>query len=57
MAQLKFNKHLQFQNFSEIFDCNMTRLRNTNLGVFIQCQSTRTIFRNRNMGQSLFKEH
>ena len=34
----------------------MTRLRNTNLGVFIQCQYTRTILRNKNMGQSLIKE-
>ena len=33
----------------------MTRLRNTNLDVFMQCQCTRTILRNKNMGQSLFK--
>ena len=35
----------------------MTRLRNTNLGVFIQCRYTRTILKNKNMGQSLIKKH
>ena len=35
----------------------MTRLRNTNLGVFIQCRHTRTILKNKNMGQSLIKKH
>ena len=35
----------------------MTRLRNTNLDAFIQLQHTRTILRNKNMGQSLFKKH
>ena len=35
----------------------MARLRNASLGVFIQCQHTRTILRNKNMGQSLFKKH
>ena len=35
----------------------MARLRNTSLGVFIQCQYTRNILRNKNMGQSLFKKH
>ena len=35
----------------------MTRLRNTNLDVFIQCQYTRTILRKKNMGQSLLKKH
>ena len=29
----------------------------TNLDVFIQCQYTRTILRNKNMGQSLFRKH
>ena len=28
-----------------------------NLGVFMQSQYTRTILRNKNMGQSLFKKH
>ena len=37
--------------------CGMTRLSNTNFNVFIQCQYTRTILRNKNMGQSLFKKH
>ena len=45
------------QNFDEIFYCGMTRLRNTNLDVFMQCQYTRTILINKNMGQSLFKKH
>ena len=35
----------------------MTRHRKTNLGVFVQYQHTRTILRNKNMGQSLFKKH
>ena len=35
----------------------MTRLRNTNFGVFIQCRYTRTILRNKNMGESLIKNH
>ena len=45
------------QNFDEIFYCGMTRLRNTNFDVFMQCQYTRTILTNKNMGQSLFKKH
>ena len=52
MGQSLFKKHSKFQNFDEIFRCGMTRLRNTNLGVFIKCQYTRTILRNKNMGQS-----
>ena len=35
----------------------MTRLRYTNVGVFIQCQYTKTILRNKNIGQSLFKKY
>ena len=35
----------------------MTRLRNTYLYVFIQCQHTRTILRKKNMRQSLFKKY
>ena len=57
MGQRNFKKHFKFHNFSEIFYCGMTRLRNTNLGVSIQCQYTRTISRKKNMGQSLFKKH
>ena len=57
MGQRNFKKPIEFHNFSEIFYCGMNRLRNTNLGVFIQCQYTRTILRNKNMGQSLFKKH
>ena len=48
-------KQPKFQNFDEIFYCDMTRLANTNLGVFMQCQYTRTILRKKNMGQSLIK--
>ena len=33
----------------------MTKLRYTNVGVFIQCQYTKAILRNKNIGQSLFK--
>ena len=57
MGQSLFKKHSKFQNFNKIFYYGMTRLRNTNLDVFIQCQYTRTILRNKNMGQSLFKKH
>ena len=35
----------------------MTRLRNMNVDVFIQCQYTKTISRKKNMGQSLVKTH
>ena len=35
----------------------MARLRKANLSVFIQCQYTGIILRNKNMGQSLFKKH
>ena len=54
MGQRNFKKLFEFHSFSQIFYCNMNRLRNTNLGVFIQCQYTRTILRNENMGQSLY---
>ena len=57
MRQSLFKKHLKFQNFDEIFYCGITRFRNKNLDVFIQCQYTRTISRKRNMGQGLFKKH
>ena len=36
---------------------SIAELKNTNSGVFIQCQHTRTILRKKNMGQSLFKAH
>ena len=49
MKQSLFNKHSKFESFNEIFYCDMTRLRNTNLDVFIQCQYTRTIIRNKNI--------
>ena len=35
----------------------MTRLRKTNLGGFLQCQYERTILRNKNTGQSVFKKY
>ena len=57
MGQRNFKKHFKFHNFSEIFYCGMTRLRNTNLSAFIQCQYTRTVSRKKNMGQSLIKKH
>ena len=56
MGQRSFKKHFKFHNFSEIFYCGMTRVRNTNLSVFIQCQYTETSLRSKNMGQSLFKK-
>ena len=57
MGQSLFKKHSKFQNFDEIFYCGMTRLRNTNFDVFIQCQHTGTILRKKNMGQSLLKKY
>ena len=53
VGHIHFKKLMKFQNFDEICYCCMTRLRNTSLGVFIQCKYTRTILRNKNMGQSL----
>ena len=50
MGQSLFKKHSKFQNSDEVFSRGMTRLRNTNLGVFIQCQYTRTISKQKNMG-------
>ena len=57
MGQSLYKKHSKFQNFDEIFYCDMTKLRNTNLDVFIQHQYTRTISRKKNLGQDLFKKH
>ena len=57
MGQRSFKKHFKFLNFSEIFYCGMTRLRNTNLSGLIECQYTRNILRNENMEQSLSKKH
>ena len=57
MAQHNFRKPFDFHNFSEIFYCGMTRLRNMNLSVIIQCHYVRNILRNKNMGQSLFRKH
>ena len=50
-------KPFEFHNFSEVFYCGMTRLRNMNVDVFIQCQYTKTISRKKDMGQSLVKTH
>ena len=55
MRQTLFIKYSTFQNFDAIFYCDMTRPRNKNIDVFIQCRYTRTISRKKNMGQSLFK--
>ena len=57
MGQRNFKKPFEFRSVSEIFPCGMTRLRNTSLGVFMECQYTRTILRNENVGQSLFKKY
>ena len=56
MGQRNFKEPFEFHSFSEIFYCGMTRLRNKNLDVFMQCQHTITILRNKNMGQSLFNK-
>ena len=57
MGHRNFKKYFKLYNFSEIFYYGMTRLRNTNLSVFMQCQYTRTILRNKIVGDSLFKKH
>ena len=58
MGQSLFKKHLKFQNFDGIFHSGMTRLRNKSLNVFVQCQYTKTILRNKKKkGQGLFKKH
>ena len=57
MGQRNFKKPFEFNSFIEIFYCGMIRLRNTSLGVSKQSQYTRTILRNKNMEQSLFKKH
>ena len=57
MRQRNFKKHFKFHSFDEIFYCGMTRLRNTNLDVFIQCHYTSTISRKKRMGQSLFNKY
>ena len=57
MGQHNFKKPVELHNFSEIFYFGITRLRNTNLNVFIQFQYTKTIVRNKNMAQSPFKKH
>ena len=57
VRHIHFKKLMKLRKFIEIFHCCMTRLRNTNFGVFKQCQYTRTILRNKNMGQSLFNIH
>ena len=55
MGQSNFKEPFEFHNFSEIFYCAMTRLRNMNLSVFIQCHYTRTILRRKNVGHSLLR--
>ena len=55
LKERNFKKHFKFHNFSEIFYCSMSSLRNANLSVARQCQYTRTILKNKNMGQRLFK--
>ena len=55
MGQRKFKKPFELCSFSEIFYCGMIRLRNTNWDVFIQCEYTKSVYRNETMGQSVFK--
>ena len=57
MRQRNIKKHFKFHNLSEIFYCGMTRLRNANLSVFMQCQYTKIILKRKNIGQSLLKKH
>ena len=57
MVQLNFKKPFEFKSFNQIFYFGLTRLRNTNLGVFMHRQYTRTILRRKNMRQSLSKDN
>ena len=57
MGQHNFNEKFELHNLSEIFYFGMTKLRNMNLSVFIQCQYTRAILRKKNMGHTLLKKH
>ena len=57
VGHIHFKKVMKFRKLIKIFHFSMARLRNTSLGVFIQCHSTRTILRKKNMGQNLFKKH
>ena len=57
IRQRNFKKPFEFNSFSEICYCDVTRLSSTGLGIFMQCQYIRIILRNKNMGQSLFKKH
>ena len=57
MEQHNYKKPFEYHNFSEIFYCDMTRFRNTNLDVFIQCLPTRKILRKENTKQSLFNKY
>ena len=38
MGKYNFKKHFKFFNFSEIFHCGITRLRNMNLSVFMESE-------------------
>ena len=57
MGRRSFKKHFKFHNFSEMFYCVMTRLRNTSLSAFMQCQYRRKILRNKIKAQILLKKH
>ena len=45
MGQSLIKKHSKIQTFDDIYCGMMTRLRNTRLGTFIQCQYTRSLFK------------
>ena len=57
MGQVNFKKPFEIQTFNELFQCGMTRLRITNLGVFIQYKYTGTNLRNKIMGKSLSQKY
>ena len=42
MGQLNFKKPFEVDNFSEIFYCGITRLRNTNLDAFYNASTEET---------------
>ena len=48
--------HPKFQKFDELLYCGITRFRNVKLGVFGQCQNTKTILKKKSMGQNRFKK-
>ena len=57
MGQRNFKKPFEFHNFSEIFYCGMTRLRNTKLNYCGLRRYVKSIKPKKVVRQNLFKNH